>query len=76
MGSMGSVHMHQRIPTIKRCGSPSHVQSIVEKNGEDNQKARKISQIVSQVPTLRLKYDKIRAQWALCILSKSMLERV
>jgi hypothetical protein len=51
--------MHQKIPTIERCGSPSCVQSVVEKNGENNQKPRKIGQILSQVPTLKLKYDKI-----------------
>jgi len=56
---MGCVHMHQEIPTIEGCGNPSHVQSVVEKNGEDNQKLGKISQIISQVPTLGLKYDKI-----------------
>jgi hypothetical protein len=59
MGLMGCVHMHQGIPTIEGCGSPSHVQNVVEKNGENNQKLGKMSQIISQVPTLRLKYDKI-----------------
>jgi hypothetical protein len=61
---------------IEGCGNLSHVQNVVEKNGEKNQKPRKIGQSISQVPTLRLKYDKIQAQCALCILSKSMLERV
>jgi hypothetical protein len=51
--------MHQGIPTIEGCGSLSHVQSVVEKNGEDDQKLGKIGQIISQVPTLGLKYDKI-----------------
>ncbi len=76
IGSMGSVYMHQRMLIIEGCGNLSHVQNVVEKNGEKNQKPRKIGQSISQVPTLRLKYDKIQAQCALCILSKSMLERV
>jgi hypothetical protein len=48
----------------------------MEKDGEDNRKARKDGQVVSQVSTPRLDQDKIQAQWALDILLKSMLERV
>ncbi len=61
MGLMGCVHMHQRIPTIEGCANPSRVQSVMEKNGEDNQKPGKIGQIVNSTPTIGLKYDKIRA---------------
>jgi hypothetical protein len=53
--------MHQRIPTIEGCANPSRVQSVMEKNGEDNQKPGKIGQIVNSTPTIGLKYDKIRA---------------
>jgi hypothetical protein len=31
IGLMGFVHMHQKIPIIERCGSPNHVQNIMEK---------------------------------------------
>jgi len=33
---MGCVHTHQGILRIEGCGIPSHVWSIVEKDGEDN----------------------------------------
>jgi hypothetical protein len=39
--------MHQGIPTIERCDNPSHVQNVMEKNGEDNQEHGKIGQIVN-----------------------------
>jgi hypothetical protein len=48
----------------------------MEKIGEDNQKARKIGQIISQAPALGLEHDKIWAQWASNILSKNMLKRI
>jgi hypothetical protein len=35
------------IPTIEGWGSPSHVQSVVEKTREDNQKIRKIGRAVN-----------------------------
>ncbi len=57
--SMGCEHMHQKILTIEGCGSPSHIQSIMEKIKENNQKARKIGRGVSQVFALELKFDKI-----------------
>jgi hypothetical protein len=68
--------MHQGIPTIEGCGSLSHVQSVVEKNGEDDQKLGKIGQIISQVPTLVPKHDKIRARWVSNIPSECILEMV
>jgi hypothetical protein len=49
------------ILAIKGWGNPSHVQNVVQKTEEDNQKARKTSQIISQMPTLRPKHDKMRA---------------
>jgi len=64
------------ILAIERWGSPSHIQSIVKKNGEVNRKLEKINRIVNQALAPRPKHDRIRAQWALDILSKSMLERV
>jgi hypothetical protein len=34
--------MHRRIPTIEGCGNPSHVWNVVEKDGEDNEKAKNV----------------------------------
>jgi hypothetical protein len=48
----------------------------VEKFGKNNQKVGNTSRIISQTPTLGLEHDKIQTQWALDILSESMLERV
>jgi hypothetical protein len=48
----------------------------MQKNGEDNQKARKINQIISQIPTFKLKHDKIWARWASDVLLENMLEKV
>jgi hypothetical protein len=42
----------------------------MKNHGENNQKA---NQTISQAPALGPKHDKIRAQWVLNILSKSML---
>jgi len=70
---MGCVHMHWRIPIIERCGSPNHVQDVMEKIGEDNWNT---TQIVSQTFTPRLKHDKIWEWWALHVTLKNMLERV
>jgi hypothetical protein len=50
------------MPTIEGWGSPSCVQSVVQKIGEDNPKVRKINQTLSQMPTPRPKHDKIQAQ--------------
>jgi len=47
IGSMGCVHTHQRMPTIEGWGNPSHVRNVVKKNGQNNQKVRKISQTIS-----------------------------
>ncbi len=52
--------MHQKILTIEGFGSSIHIQSIMEKIKEDNQKARKIGQDVSQAFTPRLKFEKIQ----------------
>jgi hypothetical protein len=73
---MGCVHTHWGKPTIEGCDSLSHVQSAMEKNGEDNQKVEEIDRIISQVPTWGPKHDKIRARWASNIPSKNMLKRV
>jgi hypothetical protein len=56
---MGYVHAHQGTPTIEECGSPNHVQSNGEKNGEDKQKVGKTSPIISQMATPRLEHHKI-----------------
>jgi hypothetical protein len=70
------VYTHQKIPTIEEWGNLNHIQNIVEKTKEVSQKPKKIGQIVSQTPALGPKHDKIWAQWASNILSKSMLKRV
>jgi hypothetical protein len=76
IGLMGCVHMHQMITTIERWSSPSHIQSVVEKTKEDNQKARKINWVVNQTLTLELEHDKTWTWWTSNIMSKNMLERV
>jgi len=74
--SMGCVHTHRRMPTIKGWGSPSHVRNAMQKTKENNWKVRKTSRTISQMPTPRPKHDKIQARWALDVSLKSMLERV
>jgi hypothetical protein len=74
--AMGCVHTHWGILIIEGCGSPNHVQNVVEKIGEDNQKVGKISWSLNQVLALGLEHDKIRAWWVLDVLLKSMLKRV
>jgi hypothetical protein len=49
------------ILAIKGWGNPSHVQNVVQKTREDNQKAKKTNQIINQMPTLRPKYDNMQA---------------
>jgi len=44
--SMGCVHTYWRIFIIEGCGNPSHIQSIMEKDGEDNRKARKANRTI------------------------------
>jgi hypothetical protein len=56
---MGCVHTHQRILAIERWGNSNHVLYIVNKTRENNQKAGKNNQTLSQTPTLRPKQDKI-----------------
>jgi hypothetical protein len=73
---MGCVHKHRGIPTIEKWGSLSCVQSVVEKTGEDNRKARKIGWVINQTLTLRPENDKMQAWWASEIPLKSMLERL
>jgi hypothetical protein len=48
----------------------------VEKDGEDNRKIGKVNQIINQMPSPRLKHDKIQTIWVLDILSKNIMERV
>jgi hypothetical protein len=73
---MGCVHTHWEMPTIEGWGNPIHIQSVVKKNGENNWKAQKIGQAISQTLTPELKHDKIQAQWASNVPLKSMLEKV
>jgi hypothetical protein len=68
--------MHRGIPVIEGCGSPNRVQSIVEKDGENNRKIGKVSQVVNQVFTRRSKHDKIQTLWVLDIMLESMMEKV
>jgi hypothetical protein len=44
---MGCVHTHQGRLATKGCGSPSLIWNVMEKIGENNQKAIKIGQVIS-----------------------------
>jgi hypothetical protein len=57
---MRCVHTHQGRPTIEKCDSPSHIQSTVEKIGENNWKFGKIGQTISQMPALKLEHNKFK----------------
>jgi len=70
--SMEYVHTHWGRPGIEGCDNLKHIWSDVEKIGENNQKVGKIGRTISQMFTLGPKHDKIRAQLASSILSKSM----
>jgi hypothetical protein len=48
----------------------------VEKIEENNQKAIKIGQVISQTFAPRPEHDKIQTQWALGIPLENMLKRV
>jgi hypothetical protein len=48
----------------------------MEKTREINRKPKKIGRAVNETHAPKLEHDKIWAQWALDIMSKSMLERV
>jgi hypothetical protein len=63
IGSMGCVHTHQGLFTIEGWGNISRIWNVVQKIGEDNQKAKKIGRVVSQMPTPGPKQDQIWAQW-------------
>ncbi len=73
---MGCVHTHWKRPTIEGCDSLNHIQNIVDKIGENNQKVEKFGQVISQALGPGLKHDKIRAQWVSNTLSYIMLKRV
>jgi hypothetical protein len=73
---MGCVHIHRGMSAIEGWGGPSHVQNVVQKIGEDNWKARKISRIVNQTLALRLKHDKIWAWWSLDVPLENILGKV
>jgi hypothetical protein len=64
------------MPTIEGWDNPSHVQSIVEKTKEDNQKVGKTNRTISQTLAPRPKHDKIQARWTLDISLENMLEKV
>jgi hypothetical protein len=71
---MGCVHTHQGTIAIKGWGSPIHIQNIVEKTMEVNQKFVKIGKVMRQTSTFGSKHDKIQVQWALNIPLEIMLE--
>jgi hypothetical protein len=75
VASMGCVHTHQIIPTIERCGNPSHIHNVVKKDGEDNRKVGKVGWPINQMHASMSKHDKIWEQWVLNTMSKNMLER-
>jgi len=75
--SMGCVHTHWRVFAIEGCDKPNHVQNVVKKNREDNQKVGKVGQVVNRfTPTLGPEHDKIQTQWVPYIMSESMLDKV
>jgi GH43 family beta-xylosidase len=74
--SIGCVHTHWGRLAIEGCASPSHIQSVVEKIGEDNWKVEKIGWIINQAPTLVPKHDKIWAWWVSSISLENMLMTV
>jgi hypothetical protein len=51
---MGCVHMHWKIPIIMGWGSPSHIQSVMEKIREASWKLGKIGWTIRQALTPRL----------------------
>ncbi len=61
---------------IEGWGSPSCIQSVMEKTGKDNRKVGKIGRIISQMPTLGLEDDESQARWASNILLENILEKV
>jgi hypothetical protein len=73
---MGCGHTHWGVFAIERCDNPNHVQNVVKKDREDNQKVGKVGQVVNQTPTLGLEHDKIQTRWVSYILSESMLDKV
>jgi len=76
IGLMGCVHTNQGMPAIEGWGNPSYVWSVVQKTKENNPKVGKIGWVINQMPTPRLKHDKIQAQWALNVPLESMFEKV
>jgi hypothetical protein len=52
--------MHLGIPAIERCGNPSYIWIVVDKDEEDNRKVGKVCSIVNQTFTPRPKHDKIQ----------------
>jgi hypothetical protein len=74
--SMGCVHTHWGMLAIERWGSPSYIWSAVKKIGEDNEKARKTSRVISQVLAPGPKHDKIWAGWASNVMLENMLKKV
>jgi hypothetical protein len=76
IGSMGCGHTHWGRLAIEKCGNLNYVWSNVEKIRENHRKVGKISWIINQTFTLRLKHDKIWAWWAWSISSKNMLENI
>jgi hypothetical protein len=55
IGLMGCVHTHKRRFVIERCDRPNHIQNIMKKIGENNQKVGKTSRAINQTPTPRPK---------------------
>jgi len=73
---MGCVHTHWRVFAIEGCDNSNHVQNVVKKDKEDNQKVGKVSQVVNQTFALELEHDKIQTRWISYILWENMLDKV
>jgi hypothetical protein len=67
---------HWGILTIEGCDNPIHIWSIVEKDGEDNQKVRNASWTISQMPAPKLEHDHFWAWWVSNTMLENVLERV
>jgi hypothetical protein len=58
---MGCVHTYQQKLAIERYDNLNYIRKVMKKIGENNQKVRKIDQIISWTLALSLEHDIIQA---------------
>jgi hypothetical protein len=58
---MGCVHTYQQRLAIERYDNLNYIRKVMKKIGENNQKVRKIDQIISWTLALSLEHDIIQA---------------